>query len=65
MTRLGPSLMITRIIMAAVIEYDSFVIALYPLCRQASLGYYGCSLKGKAPLHQAKPGRQGGARGCD
>ena len=58
MTRLGPSLMITRIIMAAVIEYDSFVIALYPLCsRQAGLGYYGCSLKGKAPLHQAKAAR--------
>ena len=29
--------MITRIIMAAVIEYDSFVIALYPLCRPGRL----------------------------
>jgi hypothetical protein len=51
--------MITRIIMAAVIEYDSFVIALYPPL-QAGLGC--CSLKGKAPLHQAKQARR---RGCD
>ena len=29
--------MITRIIMAAVIEYDSFVIALYPLCSLQAL----------------------------
>ena len=51
--------MITRIIMAAVIEYDSFVIALYPCSagRQSGLGYYGCSLKGKAPLQPSQAGK--------